>query len=156
MAAVLAFLFQILIAPGPGAGVIVFDETGDETVLCRPLAVGERFVLAYTNSMYGGDVRETFTVTGDGTLRRLAMHTEHPAAADYYAFTADVVRDGELYRIDLPPAEFATIAVRVDKVGAPRLLFSDRELDLLAATGNQHRLILGAGTGSQLAEAGCR
>lgn len=156
MSAVFAFLILLQVLLSPGLGVIAYDETGEETVLCRRLVAGERFVLAYTNSMYGGDVRETFTVTGDGKLRRLAMHTEHPAAADYYAFTVDVVPEGELYRIDLAPAEFNTIAVRIDDVGAPRLLFADGELDLLAATGNQHRIILSAGTAGRLAEAGCR
>lgn len=151
VAAVLTFLF--LTAPGPG--LLVFDETGDQPVLCRRLEHGEQFVLAFTNSMYGGDVRETYTVTREGKLRRVAMHTEHPAAADYYAFTVDVVRDGELFRIDVPAAEYATIAVRVDRVGAPRIIVAGREIDLLTATGNQHRIILSGRVISRFAENEC-
>lgn len=150
-AAVLTFLF--LTAPGPA--LLVFDETGGQSVLCQRLEPGEQFVLAFTNSMYGGDVRETFTVTGEGKLRRGAMHTEHPAAADYYAFTVDVVRDGALYRIDVPAAEFATIAVRVDQVGAPRIIIAGREIDLLTSTGNQHRVVLSGRIISRFAENDC-
>jgi hypothetical protein len=140
MTVVAAVVLVLLGAPGPS--LVVFDETGNQIVLCRQLEPSEEFILAYTHSMYGGDVRETFRVTAAGTLRRIAMRTAHPAAADYYAYTADVVREGDLYRIDVPAADFAAIAVRIDEVGAPRLRFADGEIDLLAATGNQHRVVL--------------
>lgn len=141
-------LVALLLSGALGPSVAVVDDTRGQPLLCRPLGKGERFVLVYTNSMYGGDVRETYEVTSDGRLRRVAMHTAHPGAADYYAFTADVTREGDLYRIELPDAEFPEIAVRVDQVGAPRLHFVDGELDLLAATGDQHRIILsGRATG---------
>jgi hypothetical protein len=132
----------LLLAGAMAPSVVVYDETGDRVVLCRPVERDEEIVLAFTNSMYGGDVRETYHVTRNGRLRRVAMHTEHPAAADYYAFTADVIPEGDLYRIDVPPAEYAEIAVRIDRVGAPRLIVDGGEIDLLTATGNQHRVIL--------------
>ena len=132
----------LLLGRAEQPSILVIDGTNDRLLYCRALPPVERVVLAYTNSMYGGDVRETYQVTWHGTLRRVAMHTAHPASADYYAFTADVIRDGDLYRIDVPPAEFSEIAVRVDRVGAPRLIFADEEIDLLTATGNQHRVLL--------------
>lgn len=135
-------LALLLLGRADQPGILVVDETSDRLLYCRALQPGERVVLAYTNSMYGGDVRETYQVTWRGTLRRVAMHTAHPAAADYYAFTADVIRDGELYRVDVPSAEFSAIAVRVDQVGAPRLIVADAEIDLLSAAGNQHRIRL--------------
>lgn len=138
---IVAVLALLLLGRAEPSFALVDDADG-QLMLCRPLSQGERFVLAYTNSMYGGDVRETYQVTWHGTLRRVAMHAAHPAAADYYAFTADVIRDGELYRIDVPPAEFSEVAVRVDRVGAPRLIFADGELDLLIAAGNQQRVLL--------------
>ena len=137
-----AALVLLLLGRGAPPSILVVDETGDRLLHCRALPPGERVVLAYTNSMYGGDVRETYQVTWRGTLRRLTMHTAHPAAADYYAFTADVSRDGELYRVDVPPAEFSEIAVRVDRVGAPRLIVAEVETALLSAAGNQHRVLL--------------
>jgi hypothetical protein len=140
MIAVAAIALLLFGAPSPS--VLVYDETGDRIVLCRAVEHDDEFVLAFTNSMYGGDVRETYEVTRHGMLRRVAMHTAHPAAADYYAFTADVIPEGDLYRIDLPEAEFPEIAVRIDRVGAPRLIFAGGEIDLLTATGNQHRVIL--------------
>ena len=132
----------LLLAGAAMPNVVVYDVTGDRVLLCRAVEHDEVIVLAYTNSMYGGDVREIYEVTRNGMLRRVAMHTTHPAAADYYAFTADVIPEGDLYRIDVPATEFPEIAVRIDRVGAPRLIFADGEIDLLAATGNQHRVIL--------------
>jgi hypothetical protein len=132
----------LLLAGAMVPSIVVYDETGDRVVLCRPMERDEEIVLAFRNSMYGGDVRETYHVTRNGRLRRVAMHTAHPAAADYYAFTADVIPEGNLYRIDVPPAEYSEIAVRIDRMGAPRFIFADGELDLLTATGNQHRVIL--------------
>lgn len=137
-----AALVLLLLGRGAQPSMLVVDETGDRILSCRALGPLERVVLVFTNSMYGGDVRETYQVTWQGALRRVAMHTAHPAAADYYAFTADVIRDGDLYRIDVPPAEFSEIAVRVDRVGAPRLIVAEGELDLLTAAGNQHRVLL--------------
>ena len=136
--ALLTFVF--LTAPTPA--LVVFDETAEQPVLCHRLNQGEQFSLAFTNSMYGGDVRETYVVTREGLIRRLSMHTEHPAAADYYASTVDVVHDGDWYRVEVPPAEFAEIAVRIDRVGAPRIRVADQEIPLLTATGNQHRVVL--------------
>lgn len=135
-------LLTVMLFTAPAPALIVVDETAGQQVLCHEFAPGESFSLAFTNSMYGGDVRETYVVTDEGLIRREAMHTEHPAAADYYAYTADVVREGKWFRVEVPPAEFADIAVRVDRVGAPRLRIEDEELPLLAATGDQHRVVL--------------
>ncbi|MDQ3412374.1 MAG: DUF1850 domain-containing protein [Chloroflexota bacterium] len=152
---ILALLAVIAIAT-PVPRLTVVDDTTGTAVACRSLAHGERVTLAFTHSMYGGDVHEEYMVTRQGTLRRVAMRTEHPAAADYYAHTANVVREGEMYRIEIPAAEFDEIAVRIDQVGKPRLLFSDQTLDLLTATGNQHRVIIGAGLGNRFAGDTCR
>jgi hypothetical protein len=141
----------VMIVATPIPRLTVFDDFTKAPVMCRSLDHGERVVLAFTHSMFGGDVREEYVITRQGALRRLAMLTEHPAAADYYAHTADVTRDGDMYRIDVPAAEFEEIAVRIDRVGKPRLIFGDQELDLLAATGNQHRIIIGAELSSRFA-----
>lgn len=149
-------LLTVLFFTAPAPGLIVVDETAGRTVLCRQLEPGETFGLAFTNSMYGGDVRETYVVTNDGTIRRLTMRTEHPAAADYYAYTVDVVREGDWYRIDAPAAEFTEIAVRVDRVGAPRLQFGTEEVSLLTAAGHQHRVVLRGVVTSRFSGNECR
>jgi hypothetical protein len=148
-------LLTIIVFTAPAPTLIVVDETAGQTVFCHQLDSGEHFSLAFTNSMYGGDVRETYVVTSEGMIRRLTMHTEHPAAADYYAYTVDVVREGDWYRVEAPPAEFAEIAVRIDEVGAPRLNIADQEFPLLTATGNQHRVVLRGHVTSRLSGNEC-
>lgn len=148
-------LLTVILFTSPASAIVVFDETAGQTVLCHQLDRGERFSLAFTNSMYGGDVRETFVVTGEGMIRRLTMHTEHPAAADYYAYTVDVVREGDWYRVEVPPAEFAEIAVRIDQIGAPRLGVAGEEIPLLTVTGNQHRVVLRGRVTSRLSGNEC-
>ena len=138
----------LLAVQGPGLGtqplLRVTDLTAQtgvldgEVILCRPFPV-EGVVLVYTHSMFGGDVQETF-VPANGMLRRVEMTTANGAAADYYAFTASVTRVGDRYRIKVPPAEFTDIVVRVDDVGSHRLMIGDETVDLLAMTGQAHRV----------------
>ncbi|MDQ3693074.1 MAG: DUF1850 domain-containing protein, partial [Chloroflexota bacterium] len=149
-------LLAVMAMATPVPRLTVVDDTAGTAVVCRSLAHGERVTLAFTHSMYGGDVHEEYMVTRQGRLRRVAMRTAHPAAADYYAHTANVVREGEMYRIEIPVAEFAAIAVRIDEVGRPRLIFRDHELDLLTATGHQHRVIIGATLSNRFAGDACR
>lgn len=130
-------------------------ETG-RVVLCRSAAEG--MTLAYTHSMYGGEVREEFVAGRDGRLRRLAMTTANAAAAEYYAYDADVVRDGGRYRVDVPVQEFAEVVVRVDRVGAHRLLVGERTIDLVAVAGEGHRVALEVRSvpfAARLAPGGC-
>ena len=119
------------------------DSDTGAVVLCRP--VGEKVTLAYTHSMYGGEVREEFVGGRDGRLRRLAMTTANAAAAEYYAYDVGVERDGDRFRVDVPIQAFPEVAVRVDDVGAHRLLVDDVSIDLVAATGNGHRLVFSVG-----------
>ena len=131
----------LVLAPA-APGFTATDETAGRVVLCRPLAGRERVALAFTHSMYGGDVVEEYDATGKHRLRRVAMTTANAAAAEYYAYTADVVRVGARFRVDVPAAEFDEIVVRVDRTGAHRLLFGAERVDLLAATGDGHRVRL--------------
>lgn len=148
-------ILGLMLVAAPVPRLTVIDDTAGRAILCRPVAHGERVTLAFTNSMFGGDVREEYELTRRGALRRVAMRTAHPAAADYYAHTASVIQEGEMFRIDIPAAEFETIAVRIDQVGKPRLIFRDQELDLLTVAGNQHRVILGAELASRFAGDTC-
>ena len=115
-------------------------DTGDRVVVCRPFP-GEGVTLVYTHSMYGGDVRERF-VPSDRSLRRIEMTTANPAAAEYYASTVSVTEIDGRYRVDVPPADYDEIVVRVDDVGRHRLIVGDETVDLLAMTGQAHRVRL--------------
>ena len=139
----IAVLTVGMLLSSPTEAITATDLTTGREILCRPLAPGSRLTLAFTHSMYGGEVREDY-VTADGRLRRVAMTTANAAAAEYYAHTADVIREGERFRVDVPGQDFTELVVRVDRIGAPRLLLDDRTIDLLAAAGDGHRVRLGA------------
>lgn len=115
-------------------------DTGDHVVVCRPFP-SDGVTLVYTHSMYGGDVRERFVPDGR-SLRRVEMTTANPAAAEYYATTASVTRVDGRYRVDAPDATYGEIVIRVDDVGSHRLVVGDETIDLLALTGQAHRVRL--------------
>lgn len=123
-------------------------EADGTVILCRPFP-SDGITLVYTHSMFGGDIRETFAPAG-GMLRREEMTTANGAAADYYAFTASVTRVGDRYRIEVPPADFSEIVVRVDDIGRHRLTIGDETVDLLAMTGQAHQVRLDVVTSTWL------
>jgi len=144
LAKLIALVALLGMAPAgaiPSTTFVATDLDTGAVVFCRPASEG--VVLAYTHSMYGGDVREEYAATGDGRLRRLRMTTANAAAAEYYAYDAPVVPDGERYRVVVPPQEFTEIVVRVDRLGAHRLLAGERAVDLVAEAGDGHRVALG-------------
>ena len=128
--------------------LVVTDATAGRVVLCRPLPPPARLTFAFAHSMYGGDVIEEYIATDGARLRRTAFTTANAAAAEYYAHTAAVVRAGDRFRVDEPPAEFADLVLRVDRVGNHRLVLGGETIDLVAATGDRHqvRLALRAAT----------
>jgi hypothetical protein len=121
-------------------------DARDRVVVCLPFP-GEGVTLVYTHSMYGGDVRERIVPAGR-SLRRVDMTTANPAAAEYYASTVSVTEVNGRYRVDAPPADFEEIVVRVDDVGHHRLIVGDETFDLLALTGQAHRVRLDVVRGS--------
>lgn len=134
-----AALLPALLAPTPMLRAA--DVTGGRVVLCRPATAP--LVLAYTHSMFGGEVRETF-VAADGGLRRVEMTTANAAAAEYYAYNRDVEEIGGRFRVVAPDVEFGEIVVRVDAVGDHRLIADETAVDLLKEAGDGHRVKLDA------------
>lgn len=144
LSSILVFALLAVQASGANAPVHVrvtdLTDTGGEVILCRPFPA-DGVILVYTHSMYGGDVRERFVPAGR-SLRRVEMTTANAAAAEYYATTVEVTRVGERYRVEAPPAEYDEIVVRVDGVGQHRLIVGEETFDLLALTGQAHRIRL--------------
>lgn len=136
---VVALIAVIPYLATPTLALVATDGDDGRVVLCREIQDGDRIVLSYTHSMYGGDVREEYAATRDGQLRRRSMTTAIAAAADYYAYTAGVVPEGDRYRVDVPPASFRELVVRVDRVGKPHLTVGSETVSLLAALGDDHR-----------------
>jgi hypothetical protein len=124
---------------GSATMVTATDLTTGRIILCLP---AQPVTLVFTHSMYGGDVEETFIPRAGGGVTRIAMTTENEAAAEYYAYTANVVREGDRFRVDVPPATYDEVIVHIDDVGRHRLRAGGTEVDLLAAAGNGHRVKL--------------
>lgn len=120
--------------------LIVRDETAGKVVLCQTVSPATRITLIYTHSMFGGDVIEEFVPLGNDRLRRLRMSTANEAAAEYYAYEADVIATNQRFIVDVPRATFGEIVVRVDRVGHHRLGFDGTTIDLLAASGDRHQV----------------
>ena len=138
-------LLLLALAPLPASSGLAFvatDLTADRPVLCRPVRAGDRIVLAFTHSMYGGDVREAYVAMGDGRLRRVAVTTANAAAAEYYADTAGVTREGDRFRLEVPDVSFARIVVRADRIGDHRLAVGAETVNLAASTGNTRQVQL--------------
>ncbi|MGH2532844.1 MAG: DUF1850 domain-containing protein [Thermomicrobiales bacterium] len=136
-------VLAVLTAPG-AIGVTVTDLTDGRVIVCQPMPGGGRMTLVYTHSMYGGEVWEVFVPRDDGRLVRVEMTTANAAAAEYYAYDSPVVREGNRYRVDLPPADYDEVVIRVDQVGRHRLLIGGETIDLLAVAGDGHRVELAA------------
>lgn len=126
----LATTLAIGIAAAPVESVSITSTNGAIGIR-EPVSAGDRVSLVFTNSMFGGDVRETFDVS-DGSLVRSSFVTENAASAEYYAWNAAIEATGDGFEVILPPARFASIPVLIDDVGNYRLVVGDRETDLSA------------------------
>jgi hypothetical protein len=122
----ITLLFGILLTPSQRIVV----RSGDESIeICRRIPDGERVGLTFTNSMFGGDVRETYVAAGD-SLTRVGFWTEVAAAAEYYAWTRPIdIADGG-YEVAVPDESFASVPVLIDEVGNYRLVVADEEFGL--------------------------
>ena len=138
MAARAVLIGLLAVAPllaSPGLAVVATDLDDDRVVVCRGVRAGERLVLAFTHSMYGGVVREEYAAMGNAEFRRVAVTTANAAAAEYYAYTAAVIREGDRFRLDVPEASFRRIVVRADGIGRHRLEVGGSVVPLLAEGG---------------------
>ncbi len=137
-----ALLFAAGAAVTPVPAFTATDLTSGTRAVCRPAGADARLTLAFTHSMYGGRVFEEYAATRSGDLRRMSVTTEHPAAAEYYAYYGATIRDGTRFRVVVPVEEIAQVVVRVDRVGDQRLTLGGEEVDLLAAAGAGHQVRL--------------
>lgn len=100
--------------------------------MCGVVRRGETITLVFRNSMFGGDVRETFAVSGDRSLLRTLVVTENAASAEYYAWDGQVVPVDGGFQVVVPSQAYADLTIRVDQVGRHRLRVGDREIALFA------------------------
>jgi hypothetical protein len=98
---------------------------GGAWLACARVAPGDELTLAFTHSMYGGDVRETYRVADDGRLVRERMVTDNAAAAEYYAWDGRVARTDGGYEVIGPAFATDDLVVRVDARGDHRLTAGD-------------------------------
>lgn len=111
--------------------VRVADGDG-RTLACARTGRDATITLAFTHSMYGGDVREMYRPGAGDTLRRTGIVTDNAAAAEYYAWDGQVrERDGR-YEVIVPEATFATLPFRIDHIGNHRLEVDGQAWNLAA------------------------
>ena len=121
-------LFGILAAPAESLSVT--SERGSIEI-CVPVSDKDRVDLIFTNSMFGGDVREIYEVS-EGDLVRTRFLTENAAAAEYYAWTGGIEAGDDGFEVLLADERFESIPVLVDVVGEYRLIVDERAIDLSA------------------------
>lgn len=126
---------MLAIALVAGAGltpVTVLRVTSPDRAIamCASMRRGQVVTLVFRNSMFGGDVRETFEVAGDRLLLRTQVVTENAASAEYYAWDGRVEPVNDGFRVVVPPQAYASLTIRVDQVGRHRLRIGDREIAL--------------------------
>jgi hypothetical protein len=92
-------------------------------------------------------VRETYKVDGDA-LRRIAFVTEVAAAAEYYAWTAPIVKTEEGYEVVVPQVSVGAIPVLVDEIGAYRLEVDGEAIDLSGMVDTPESVVIEVESGS--------
>jgi hypothetical protein len=114
------------------------DVSSGETLGC-----GESITVRFTHSMFGGDVAESYEASSTG-VKRIRLVTERAAAAEYYAWTEEVVRVEDGFEVRVAPHAFDEIVILVDDVGAHRLIMGGdgRVLDLRDLVGDGGRVRL--------------
>jgi hypothetical protein len=97
--------------------------------ICLPAGTGDPVILTFTNSMYGGEVREQFEVTNE-QLVRTRFVTENAASAEYYSWNTAIEVTDDGFEVMVPPESFAVVPVLVDTIGDYRLIVGNREFAL--------------------------
>ena len=97
---------------------------------CASVPRGETVTLVFRNSMFGGDVRETFEVAADRSLLRTRVVTDNAASAEYYAWDGRIESVADGFQVVVPPQAYTELTIRVDQVGRHRLRIGEREIAL--------------------------
>lgn len=117
LALVLIALPGILLQPG----LVVSVTTDDGHVLvCTRAGRGDRLMLTFTHSMFGGDVRETYRINSEGVLIRERMVTDNAAAAEYYATDGRTEQHADGFEVFSEPFSTEEMVIRVDTRGNHR------------------------------------
>lgn len=125
----------------PAYSVRVRVESGN-LVFCFPAHRDSQMQLQFTHSMYGGYVRESWSITPTAKLSHERMVTENAAAAEYYAThgTSFLADDG--YVVPTDALTLRELVVRVNARGNHTLTVGDESVNMaeLLATSTQVRI----------------
>lgn len=133
--AIAGLVLAVVLVSGAGlTPVTMLRVTSPDRAIatCSVVRRGDTITLIFRNSMFGGDVRETFTVTGGESLLRTQVVTANAASAEYYAWDGQVVPADGGFEVVVPPQAYADLTIRVDQVGRHRLRIGDREIALFS------------------------
>lgn len=128
--------------------VTVMTATGETggVIACERVDRDATIALTFTHSMYGGDVTETYQPSDAGQLLRTSILTDNAAAAEYYAWDGAVEQNGGGFEVAVPDREFASIAVRVDRIGNHRLAIDQGTWFLASMVDGSERVRLSLAT----------
>lgn len=110
--------------------MIAVTAVGSDPIVCHPIGRDVTVTLVFTHSMYGGDVRETFTTAPGNGLRRTSIITDNAAAAEYYATDGRIARIDEGYLLLQPEQTFDELVFRIGDVGGHRLVIDGTTIAL--------------------------
>lgn len=128
VAALLLIMVPALISSAPQS-LQVHTNIG-ELVWCVPVREHDTVQLQFTHSMYGGYVRERWTIAPDNTLLRVRFVTENAAAAEYYATNGTTYRADDGYVVPVEPLWRSELVVRVNSRGNHVLSVDDQTVHL--------------------------
>ena len=108
---------------------LVVRSDGGQNIVCERISSGDRVTLTFTNSMFGGAVRETYLVNSD-QLTQVSFVTELEAAAEYYAWTLPVLQTNDGFQVLVEPESYSSIPVQVDPRSDYKLTIGNSTFDL--------------------------
>lgn len=116
----------------PITRISAITQDGD-VLACEPIGSTRLITLAFTHSMYGGEVRETWQIDGETLIRR-QIEADLAAAAEYYATDGRVERIETGFVVLASPITVESLTVRVDHIGNHRLRVSDGSTEIALAS----------------------
>ena len=143
-------------SPAPPALEIRDLDDGGRTAAWLPLAPDGFFTLAFTHSMYGGSVVETYQVVaepgGAMRLQRSGVRAETGGAAEYYARYGNFREEAGAWVVEAPTLLLVQLPVRVDRTGDPRIQTAGRSLPLLDLVPDGHAIEIRPAHGVPISE----
>lgn len=115
LAVILLVMLPVLLVAQPRS-LQITTSTGNR-VWCVSVQPADTMQLQFTHSMFGGYVREQWSVTPGNKLERIRFVTENAAAAEYYATDGTSFRADDGFVVPGDPLVESELIVRANSRG---------------------------------------